>query len=202
MNLTARCGYVDGGFSCESNFTDFQCTTIENIPVLNLPANVTEHFKWYNHVFGTMDKVYRSNHVSYLFRLYTVVIVSWILIMYSLRILKKEWIDALALRRVFYLERAHWEKRQIEIKESEYGEKFNTIEEEMEGENNRPLNIPHSEHRETVPNIELYSVLVGNIPSQTGEVAYDITAKGKESSADWQLKVTVSLSFSSHLISW
>lgn len=56
--------------------------------------------------------------------------------------------------------------------------------------------IPHPEQRETVPNIELYSVLVGNIPSLPSEVAAegDLESMGfsKKQSLDWQLAVTVS----------
>ncbi len=54
--------------------------------------------------------------------------------------------------------------------------------------------IPHPEHRETVPSIELYSVLVGGLPSLPDEVvnSKDMqTALGfsKRASIDWQLAV-------------
>jgi len=54
--------------------------------------------------------------------------------------------------------------------------------------------IPHPEHRDTVPNIELYSVLVGGLPSLPDEVvnSKDMqTALGfsKRASIDWQLAV-------------
>lgn len=54
--------------------------------------------------------------------------------------------------------------------------------------------IPHPEQRETVPNIELYSVLVGNVPSLPSEIAAegDLESMGfsRRECLDWQLAVT------------
>ena len=62
---------------------------------------------------------------------------------------------------------------------------------------NRDAWIPHPEQRETVPHIELYSVLVGNLPSLPSEVT--VNERGFESmgftrrqTLDWQIAVTVS----------
>ena len=66
----------------------------------------------------------------------------------------EEWIQNLALRRVYYLEYNHYERRKAEIEYIENlkdPEDINTIE--------RPVFVVHPEYRDTVPNIGLYSVL-------------------------------------------
>jgi len=141
--------------------------------------------------------------------------------------MKIEWVEALALRRVYYLEGMHWENRIEELNEtvlnyesddSDFGEeerqgatmtrrlinrggkakpaKKKKQKKKRDDAEARDPWIPHPEQRETVPNIELYSVLVGNIPSLPSEVAAegDLESMGfsKKQSLDWQLAVTVS----------
>ena len=65
-----------------------------------------------------------------------------------------EWIDNLALRRVFYLEQDHFRERKHEL------QYLGTLSDpEIEFQSARPPYIPHPEIRDTVPNISLYSVL-------------------------------------------
>ena len=54
--------------------------------------------------------------------------------------------------------------------------------------------LPHPEHRDTVPNIELYSVLVGGLPSLPDEVVNSkdlpkAVGFSEKASIDWQLAV-------------
>jgi hypothetical protein len=65
-----------------------------------------------------------------------------------------EWIDNLALRRVFYLEHDHFRERKHEL---QYLGKLSDPEIEFQSE--RPPFIPHPEIRDTVPNVSLYSAL-------------------------------------------
>ena len=66
----------------------------------------------------------------------------------------EEWIQNLALRRVYYLEYNHYERRKAEI---EYME--NLKDPEDVNTTQRPVYVVHPEYRDTVPNIGLYSVL-------------------------------------------
>ena len=142
--------------------------------------------------------------------------------------LSKEWVDALALRRVYYLESSHFEIRREELEASaEYLGDSSSDDKDLDVENRgirwrrqvnkalskgkdryrkkkskpkriRPPWIPHPEQRGTVPNIELYSVLVGNLPSQPSEVIDgddNIEAAfgtSEEGCLHWQLQVAVS----------
>jgi len=232
INLTANCFTNDDGtLECYSspydkNLTNYEMTTIENIPVLEITDDLENQFSWYNAIFGASFKIFGSNYGSFLGRLYAIVAVSWIMIFYCLHLLKREWIDALALRRVFYLEGSHWENRIDELNDTvlkdesddddsdddrkpgalRYRRLINKRRKKRKKKkkkkdlvNDRPPWIPHPEQRDTVPNIELYSVLVGQIPSAPSEIAQEKNDGGHEAAAqdlkaaiDWQLRVTVS----------
>jgi hypothetical protein len=228
INLTANCIIAEGKFECYStafttNLTNYEMTTIENIPVLKISGEQANEFSWWNAIFGASLKIFGSNYGAFLGRLYAIVGVSWILILYVLRLLRKEWAAALALRRVFYLEGKHWKNRIDEL----YATSLNDDDDDDEKEDlepgslrnrrlinkgkkgiikkkkkktvvdKRPPWIPHPEQRDTVPNIELYSVLVGQIPSAPIEIDEDndeqeAVALDLRNSIDWQLRVTVS----------
>ena len=125
------------------------------------------------------------------------------------------------LRRVYYLEADHYGNRQSELDKTIYNPHADDTDAESEDSEDegdvdirkrRAINkgggqeakvpkykdrdpwIPDPEHRDTIPNIELYSVLVGGLPSLPTEVVNteDIeTAIGfsKRASIDWQLAV-------------
>ncbi len=239
INLTANCFQDDGGFtSCYDtpnnlNLTNYEVTTIENIPILDISDELLNEFNWWHSIFGASFKIFGSNYGSFLGRLYAIVLVSWIMIFYCLHLLKKEWVDALALRRIYYLEGRHWENRIEELNDTVLKEDLEESDDEKEdlkpgalrkrrlinkgGKgpqlvkkkkkkkkksiiNDRPPWIPHPEQRDTVPNIELYSVLVGQIPAVPSEIANDEKNNGDDDAAnemkqslDWQLRVTVSI---------
>ncbi len=229
INLTADCNWNDGFLACTRNSTlsNYEITTIENIPILEVDEVLIEKYGWQISIVGASFSIFGSNYGSFLGRLYAIVCVSWIMIFYCLHLLKKEWVDALALRRVFYLEGRHWENRIQELNDTVLKDPSMDSDDEEEDEKNateflrnrrlknkmqvkkqlkkkrkkRVMNdrdpwIPHPEQRDTVPNIELYSVLVGQIPAIPSEIAdqndnntFDDDIK---SSIDWQLRVTVS----------
>ncbi|VEU35296.1 unnamed protein product [Pseudo-nitzschia multistriata] len=74
--------------------------------------------------------------------------------MYTCYLLWHEWVQCLALRRVYYLESEHYEERLDELDDvrtnSDPENPFQKV---------RPPFLPHPELRETVPNISLYSAL-------------------------------------------
>ena len=228
LNLTARCFDLDDTeyltSNCNTtlyNITNYEQTTLSNIPSLDIGTNNNQN--WLHGWFGSSVTIFGSDSSSYLGRLYAVVVFSWILVGYSISLMKKEWVDTLALRRVYYLEGMHWENRIEELNEtvlnyesddSDFGEEerqgamltrrlvnkggkaAKKKKKKRDNAVNRDPWIPHPEQRETVPNIELYSVLVGNIPSLPSEIAAegDLESMGfsKKQSLDWQLAVTVS----------
>ena len=203
INMTARCGIDDetSSYSCDPNFagkniTDYEMTTIENLINLDMFYGQTDQNtlegNWYDYFVGGNTKVWRSTTTAFFGRLYGVVVVSWILVCYTLHRLKKEWAGALALRRIYYLEKKHWHRREKELNETLY---IDHMEESSDDDRldcpERPIWIPHPEQNNNVPNIELYSVLVENIPTLPIELSYE-GCTGEHSIMDWQLKVTVS----------
>jgi hypothetical protein len=227
LNITARCFKGNSNPLCNSqqyNLTDFQVTTLANIPALDISSIDPEEKAWYSAWFGSSILIFGAEYSSLLGRLYAVVLFSWVIVFYTLHLINSEWVDALALRRVYYLEGHHWENRVNELNNTVLKiESEDEDEEEQNGDSRgiahrRKINklrkrkgkvkkpkelpkrdpwIPHPEQRETVPNIELYSVLVGNIPNLPGEIAPggDLESFGfsKKQSIDWQLAVTVSI---------
>lgn len=235
LNYTAQCFTEEEKalYDCTEignyTLTNFEQTTIHNIPVLipvysDVEGDV-DNSVWAA-IFGFSGKIFDRERSILLGRLYATVAFSWLLIWYTIRLMKKEWVDALAMRRVYYLEGTHWENRVAELNETSLN--VEDSDEDEVGEEERPgalarrrrINkrrkgrkkkteeaprreafLPHPEQRETVPNIELYSVLVGNIPSLPSEVAdsEDLQsmglAKHAMGSIDWQLAVTVSTFF-------
>ena len=105
-----------------------------------------------------------------------------------------EWGDVLAMRRVYYLEADHWNDRKQEMEEiRQRKERENPAEEDLSHLYDRKPWIPDPEHRDTVPNIELYSVLVGGLPSLPTEVVDQEEVEAvfsRKQSINWQLSVT------------
>ena len=246
MNLTASCDTfeLEEGTSnanhcnvteySRGDLTDYGRTTLANIPsLLVLLVNTTNTTSNNSTTFGGKLSgslwvgawnrsilAFSGKAAPYLWRLYGVVFVSWIFVVYLMRLVEHEWVDALALRRVYYLESDHWHNRLTELSETCLDFDVEDSDEEgdeamakrrlinkgdvggSKGKISRPNRkrdpwIPHPEQRETVPNIELYSVLVGQIPSIPSEVIDEHNmeaALGTQANLDWQLNVTVSFS--------
>lgn len=256
INITARCNNVSDDpedenydpncFSDEYKLTNYEKTTLANIPPLEIKED-GEGERLRAGVFGANNSIWGTPFRGILARLYFVVLCSWVVTIYTCRLLSREWGDALALRRVYYLECDHWNRRKYELEETMLNDDIDDEEEEdnkgkgkakdkkernrqeSDQENNvndeengtkkvrntsddraslekrRQINrsvpskrrepwIPHPETRDTVPNIELYSVLVGGLPSLPSEVVdeEDIEAAvgfSRRQSIDWQLAV-------------
>jgi hypothetical protein len=176
---TAQCSKVRGDFyspECqEYNLTDYQRLTLANIPILDPDES------------PSLSRYFDVREKEYLGRMYAVVLCAWIVTWYAQSQLHLEWLDILAMRRVYYLEADHWGDRVVELE---------TIAEAKRKEDEaniakRAVWVPHPELRDTVPNIELYSVLVGGLPSLPTEAVEDLEAVfSRKQSMDWQLAVT------------
>lgn len=204
---TAQCSRIKGDdttLRCqESTLTDYQRLTLANIPVLDFPKP--------DSVGDLIASWFVPAHDGAMARLYAVVLVAWIVTSYFLRELQVEWGDVLAMRRVYYLEADHWKDRQEELDSTLFrGNSQKMDKGDNDDDNDDPTAssstdkseeshmtdrmpwIPHPEQRDTVPNIELYSVLVGGLPSLPTEVLdKDVEAVfSRKQSIDWQLAVT------------
>jgi hypothetical protein len=209
---TAQCSYIKGDLSedhcIKSNLTDYQRLTLANIPMLE-PAE-TDSFQ------DILYSFFLPVHGGDLARLYAVVFCAWIVTWYALQQLQVEWGEVLAMRRVYYLEADHWSDRNEELHETLLRDEWekthsstrsNNINNNTNNKDNKTAEeeadesymkfrepwIPHPEQRDTVPNVELYSILVGGLPSLPTEVvdAQDVEAVfSRKQSIDWQLAVT------------
>jgi hypothetical protein len=174
-------------YQCDSplyNLTDYERTTMANVP----PASKTN---------------LADNSIT-LGRLFGTTIMFWILLAYSMYILNQEWIQLLAMRRVYYLEYDVWGERRKELIQTLLYETDTNKKDDIKKDDNdeeedylihRDPWIPHPEQRDTVPNIALYSLLVGGLPSlpqQSGEGVDPEAAVNysKRASMDWQLSLT------------
>lgn len=196
---TAQCSVVGGTFDpdvCfEQNVTDYMRFTIGNVP-LSKNFTVTED----SGIIGFFE----LKNDGVMIRLYTVVVVSWIITWYTYVLLGKEWRDILALRRVYFLEADHWSDRNIELEETLLREERENINDSVDGSDDdiesaknyakiRDPWVHHPEQRDTVPNVQLYSVLVGGLPSLPCEAFLQEDVKAvfsRKQSIDWQLAVT------------
>ena len=219
MYYTSPCFNVDAlnkeelsNCTAENNYnlTNFERMTLKNVPsVINIEMDNSE------------DKsiLERLDLSSVSARLYVLVICTWILTIYTLRLIKKEWVWMLAIRRVYYLEEDHWEKRRDELESIITDDRVEEdIDEAYAFQNRQKMNgmrknlvkknsglrkgnfktkrdpwIPHPEQRETIPSIELYSVLIGGLPSLPKEFLdeddVEAVRQTQKESIDWQLSL-------------
>lgn len=189
---TARCSRIGGDYYSENctrpvyNLTDYERLTLANIPTLEVEREATAK--------GVFRSFFDPVHNGNLARLYATVFVSWIVTWYAMHQLRKEWVDVLALRRVYYLEADHWQDRKQELQETLLSEEFDKkthTKKDIHMIRRQPY-IPHPEQRDTVPNVALYSMLVGGLPSLPTEVVDRDEVEAvfsKKQSTDWQLSV-------------
>jgi len=217
LNLTACdpadkiCRYSTSysGENTTTPLTNYGRTTIANIPFN--AENDTWIMSLSKHVFT--KEFWKNSKIENMARLYAIAVCTWIIYFFALRNIKKEWKENLVLRRVYYLEADHYGKRQTELDKTIYLPRDEAdgedSDDEMDIKKRRSINktggksskyknrqpwIPDPEHRDTVPNIELYSVLVGGLPSLPNEVVnktdMDTAVQASErSNVDWQLAV-------------
>ncbi|CAJ1945572.1 unnamed protein product [Cylindrotheca closterium] len=178
---TARCSSLRGDLDTpeciNTTLTDYQQLTLANIPEL-------DPYEDEDSILMALVNVAKRTNMG---RLYTAVACTWIITWYTMKLLHLEWLDILAMRRVYYLEADHWKDRREEldnIAEEQNRKDASRIEK-------RSIWVPHPELRDTVPNIELYSILVGGLPSLPTDAVQDVEAVfSKKQSMDWQLSVT------------
>ena len=191
------------------NLTNFERMTLKNIPSVQIEGDRSEN----------KSILRRIDLSSVSARLYVLVICTWILTIYSLRLIKREWVWMLAMRRVYYLEEDHWEKRRDELESIITNDDCEEeIDETYDFQNRRKINnmrknmaqqdsglkkgnfktkrdpwIPHPEQRETIPSVELYSVLIGGLPSLPKEFLdeddVEAVRHAQKESIDWQLSL-------------
>jgi len=155
----------------------------ETVPLevaLERLAKGLELDKWQVPTDLELDAVQAPHLVA---RLYGTVLGFWILLGYTMYELWKEWWEVLVLRRVYYLEAPVWDERRDELLQHVV-----TVQPVA-----RDLWIPHPSVRDTVPNIQLYSELVGNLPHLPSHT--DICIR---QSVDWQLQLTAAFFRSLH----
>ena len=116
-------------------------------------------------------------------RLYAIVLCAWIVTYYLCVELANEWKDILKLRRKYYFEADHYQDRMKQVRKNEEDSRL----ESAFDLGNRDPWIPHPEHRNTVSNIGLYSLLCGNIPSLPLKEAKNYTAQQE---MDWKIALT------------
>ena len=189
---TAQCSQVSGDLGTEKcqhyNLTDYQRLTLANVPTL-VPTGVDNFQSFVSFFFVPQN----GGHLA---RLYMVVFCSWIVTWYAMYQLKLEWLNVLALRRVYYLEADVWGDRREELGRTLLAEDHSKKKRHTKGDIHmvrRQPWIPHPEQRDTVPNVELYSLLVGGLPSLPTEVVdrEEVEAVfSRKQSTDWQLSVT------------
>lgn len=181
MYTTARCSFLQGDLDTpectNATLTDYEQVTLHNVRSL-------EPYEDPNSIFMAWFDVLNRQNMG---RLYAVAVCTWLVTWYAMKLLHMEWLDILAMRRVYYLEADHWKDRMEEL---------NNVAEEQNKQDvarieKRAVYVPHPELRDTVPNIELYSILVGGLPSLPTDAVEDIEAVfSRKQSMDWQLSVT------------
>lgn len=173
---TAGCYEAPHRQGCQETGRGRNLTNYERTTLANVPADLFD---------GKSTSFVYSEQVAVRMRLYTTVIVFWILIAYTCYQLKREWIEMLAMRRVYYLETDVWGHHKEELEQSTKPCSASDVETFRKRE---PW-IPHPEPLETVPNIALYSVLVGGLPSLPEQAGDNLRLFSKRESIDWQLEL-------------
>ena len=188
LNYTGHCydDYLDPDrtmdLTCGHNgsMTDYTRTTITNIEVLPL------HEREYMDV---------ENFIRYIM----ISLASWVITLYALHLIKKEWMVMLHLRQKYYLEANHfqdYENMQPNLQKSRDGvsnDSLHLFRNLDRNEMRQELWVCDPDADQTTPSIELYSVLVTNIPSDPSEVLdkSDIE-NGLWDEKSWQMEMTKS----------
>lgn len=145
----------------QANLTDFEALTIANVPSIEFDPYLNQTTAIVINGTYTIIVQPRTSPLSpwrwinglsgrYAAFALTVLVVTW----YTCYLLYHEWIECLALRRVYYLEADYYTERLEELDglrgNLDPEDPFQTV---------RPPYLPHPEMRETIPNVSLHSVL-------------------------------------------
>ena len=178
------------------NLTNFELLSIANIPSISDADNFSD--------------TARSSVSGISARLYVVAFMGWFLCAIVGYEIRRAFQVVLAFRRIYYLEVDVWKERKAELKET-------LLYNEMQQPNNEVFTfsdpdikrsqypkerhlidrdpwIPHPEQRDTVPNVALYSVLVGGLPSLPEQAVNSDNAEtvmfSERQGIDWQLTIS------------
>jgi len=162
-------------FYVNSNLTDYGRTTLAHVPRFT-PEICSE----------TKNVFVGGLCIGIRWRLIAVVMCTWVIWYYCCRLLKTEWEYLLPMRRKYYLEEDFWKNRRADLQETLLS--ANSIDEK---EYRDPW-IPHPETRDTPENIELYSVLVGHLPTPPADLETGGPLTENEIMT-WQLKAATAL---------
>ena len=131
----------------------YNCTTIDANYTLTSYSRFT-----LGNIPDLGNDIFTKNYHMASFRIYVVVLTSWLVLWFACFELFHEWIDVLAIRRVYYHEMDMWKERKRQFKETmmlnhdkgRYNESGT-----LENPNlyDREAWIPHPEQRDTPPNI-------------------------------------------------
>lgn len=192
-NFTANCyndnfSFIDANYTdedlCPTNMTEYLRTTIANIP--NKPRST--------------DSFMHSQYSELWARAWALVLCVWAITYITCRILWKEWEVILKLRREYYTEEDHFGNYCVHEGVVESLPPNESWRDQTYG---KPW-LSDPDKPDTVPSVELYSVLIGNLPTKPTEVVedendgfVDLSARKKalemiESipTVEWQLAVT------------
>ena len=167
--FTAECDEkILGKGTCDpinTNLTTFEESTIAHMPPFDFDpfvngTNSTDSNDDEDISEGIPRKFFIQN-TELLWRYFMVVLVAFIIYIYTCILLRREWIENVALRRVYYLEYDHYEER---LEELEALVNLQDIP-ETEFQKTRPPWLPHPELRETPPDVALFSALY-KLPSR------------------------------------
>jgi len=159
-----------------NNTNTYSQTTFANIPDMFTNTNTT----WYR-IDGLFTNAFTKETTGITIRMLTILCVAVVLYTYTCVLIWEEWIQNLALRRVYYLEFNHYKDRKEELERLDnlnYPEDIKTTD--------RPVWVPHPDLRDCVPNIGLYSVLF-RLPG----VQLDTATCASDSNVGHQLQVAI-----------
>ncbi|KAG7359065.1 protein of unknown function DUF221-domain containing protein [Nitzschia inconspicua] len=176
----------------QMNLTDFEQLTIANVPPYSFSPllNGTTAIQINGSSVVLMDgrdnpligRVWipglSSRYVAPVFAMIIITIFTCYLLWY-------EWVECLALRRVYYLESEYFLERMEELDSLKMNE-----DPEDPFQENRPPFLPHPEMRETIPNVSLNSVLF-QLPYSLKEYRGRNGEEGGKSLLERQLDATV-----------
>ena len=140
----ARCSHVPlgdvvGDYHSCTNEANYTLTSYSRFTLANIPNLGNDFFQADYHIAS--------------FRIYCVVLTSWLVVWFACFELFHEWVDVLAIRRVYYHEMDMWKERKKELKETMLLDDDQRDCEDNPHLHNREAWIPHPEQRDTPPNI-------------------------------------------------
>jgi len=161
----------------DNTLSTFNRTTLANIPPLHENHhNITTDDMFTPDILFQKLFVNLKSEMPIQARLYAIVLCSWIVTYFMCFEISKEWKDNLLLRRKYYFEADHY-KKEKDGRQTKYPDKVDYI-------SKRDPWVPNPEGYHTVPNIGLYSLLMGDVPKLPEELRDEGYTEQQE--LDWQ----------------